>query len=93
LSSPLESCKALWGPASAQNFQNADDWHVIVLIANGADIKGYIDGYHASSVAPLKATPLAAATIAQMRLGLMDQVLASTKVQILTQKLVHKYKN
>ena len=46
---------------------------MIVLQADGTTLKGYIDGYHASSLPPLYVSAGAAATIAQLRLGLVDQ--------------------
>jgi len=73
LGSPPSTCSNLWGPTNTQNFQDADEWHVIALWANGATLKGYIDGYHASATPPVSVTAAAAATIAQMRLGIVDQ--------------------
>ena len=73
LASPLSACKTLWGPASSQNFQDPDEWRIIALQADGTFLKGYLDGYHASSVPPISVTAAAAATIAQLRLGVVDQ--------------------
>ena len=73
LSSVPAACQALWGPANNQNFQDSDQWHVIVLQVDGTVLKGYIDGYHASSTPPIYVSAGAAATIAQLRLGLVDQ--------------------
>jgi hypothetical protein len=73
IGSPPTTCSALWGPVNDRTIQSADDWHIITLQADGTSLKGYIDGYHASSQPPISLAATTAAEIAQLRLGIVDQ--------------------